>query len=771
MKFFYFFICIFLLMSVSYADNWVCYDSSPDGSLKASTLRAKFNAINMQPNSPLQIIRTGSKNLPIYTNAVHFRDCESNTFNYCPENDYFLKTIFSEITKCLKFGDSHHQYIWDDINAQCGLGGSPYCSKWSSSTGVADTSYVCGYNDEKWKVMTASTNWNCPSCKELALWQKGNIPILDLSSFDMLSLGTFPLFSNTTVDVSFNFQIPACINRIPFANLDVSLVDNQTGEVYDNEVGIYAKHTSMIYNSENIGLMEDFNVPIQDEFMKTYSLNSTLKGYRAWAWRNRLYDGINKLLTNNPQLTIPGFPLDTTPQRIEDLYVSSDFLGGIEFDDLEMDFSQVQTSKKSFAINTLRQIDSIGFSRICTVNDFKNYYYNYGITSSLLSVLKDEVSIDDSETVTSITFNNDPNRETSFKIENVIIDLKKLDTIEGYGSGNTFNIYPYINLYDLNLYLSNGTYVSRNYLFKDWIEVNSNLIILENKLKNLNIIDDKYTVLSYGTEYGYDDSTNFQIRLRVKSQPTRYESLVSYLNNGFYYHKDVFGEIIQKKLVSDYKISSEGMESMGNFFSNIPFNCYDYRAKYSGLDLKNYISYSKINDDTVRMSFNVNAVWINDIGVVIDVYTSKAYDVESSWSWKGLVSVEPKNLANCLYNWDDCINRSVIDSGKTYYEVADCGMGPPSSLENPSEKDAARGSKNLLQQVTIYRSCISGDNWISKENTHACSNGHIYRCEFSPSADTVGFVKKALVGQKVRNGDSRVFVCTRGGIWKPILCE
>lgn len=764
-----FILVLLFLVPLSFADNWVCYDSSTGGTLTEATLRARFPT---QPGSPLQIIRTGSQNVPIYTTAVYFRDCGSSSFTYCPENNYLMKTIFTEISKCTSFGGSHHEYYWNDINAQCGLGGSPYCTSWSSSSSAGTSSYVCGTNNDKWKTMTASNNWDCPTCKELAVRQNGVVPTLDLSSFDMLSLGSFPVFSNTTVDISFNVEVPACINRIPLVNLDTSLIDPVDGTVYDREVGIYAKHTSLIYNSENIGLMEDFNVPHQKEFRKTYNLNGDLSGYRAWAWRNRLFTGINAVVNNNG-LTIPGFPSDSNPARIGDLYTSSDFLGGIEIDNVGVGFTQVQTTKKSFAVNTLEQFNSIGGTKICTVDDFKTYYYIFGVNSALDTALRNEVAIDAGETIGSLGFNNDPNRDTSFDLNNILIDLNDLDVIDGFGSGNTVNEYYWIDLLDFNLEFVNGDLVHNRSEFIEWINGDSsNLNILEQKLKDFNLLETDRQVESYSRSYGDWEDSYIEIKVRVTSNPTKYESLMAYLDQGFAYHEDVFGEVVYKNLISDSVISNAGMNSMGNFFDNIPSNCYNYKAKYDGLNLRNnrWINIDKIDDETVRMDFDVEATWINDIGMILDVYAEKDYDVETSWNWEGLADVAPEILAACVYNWDECINKEVLDGGKKYYEVADCGMGPPSALEQPSEKDAARGRETLNQPVTVYRTCTLGDNWISAETTHACSDGQIYKCQFSPSVDAVSFVEKALVGDKVKNIGNRAYVCTRGGTWEPIFC-
>jgi hypothetical protein len=734
------FLILLSMLPLSFADNWVCYDSSTDGSLTETELRARFPT---QPSSPLQIIRTGSQNIPIYTTAVYFRDCGSSTFTYCPENDYLLKTIFTEVSECVDFSGDHHAYYWDDLEAQCGLGGSPYCSQWSSSTSPGVSTNVCGVNNNLWETMIASSEWNCPTCKELAIRQDGVVPILDLSSFDMLSLGTFPLFSDTTVDISFNVEIPACINRIPLVNLDTELVDSD-GVVHDSEVGIYAKHTSLVYNSENIGLMEDFAIPHQKEFMKTYDLTGDLSGYRAWAWRNRLFSGINAVVENEG-LTIPGFPTDGEAARVGDLYVSSDFLGGVEIDSVEIDFAQITTIKKSFAINTLEQFDYLGSNKICTVDDFKSYYYSYGITAVLESALKDEVAIDDKESIGSLAFSSDPNRDTSFYIGDIIIDLNDLSVIDGYGSGNTVNEYPEIDLFLFDFQFDNGTVVYLNEDFKDWIEGDSNLVILESKLKEFNLLEEGKQIESYEKEYGSNDDVIFNIKIRVTSEPTKFDSLESYLDRGFVYHQDVFGDIINNNLISENIISQSGMDSMSNFFSNIPSVCDNYEASYSGLNLNDYISYRKIDDETAKMSFEIDATWINDIGMVLDVYTEKEYDAETSWNWEGLADVDSQILAACIYNWDECIERKINDFGATYYEVADCGMGPPSDLEQPSEKDAARGNEVLVQPVTVYRTCTFGDNWISDEETHACSDGEIYRCQFAPSIDTVDFVTKSLV--------------------------
>ena len=334
-------ITFLFVISFVNADNWVCYDST--GTVTAEQLKAKMS---YQKNSPLQIIKTSGSSSVSYTQSSFFTTCSDlSTVTYCPENQYFLKTSINDAQQCDSFDGAHHQYVTNyqpgcksnDWNCRapplidgvdCGLGGGPSCNKFSaiSGSGAPSYSFVCGKNNDQWKTMKPSSEWECPECQELAERQGGVEPEMgDIKSFRDLSFGDQFKFSGTNIDLSFMVYILACINRVPMVNLQVDLIDKLTGQPVNTEFGIYAKHETLDYNEDNLGMLKDFLIPDQDEFKKTYTIEGTLSAYRAWAWRSRLASAMEKI-TDKLSLSVPGYPSNKDDLKQGNLYYSPDFL-------------------------------------------------------------------------------------------------------------------------------------------------------------------------------------------------------------------------------------------------------------------------------------------------------------------------------------------------------------------------------------------------------------------------------------------------------------
>ncbi len=515
---------------------------------------------------------------PITVNpSSHFRTCEADDsvtagsieIECCPESGYSHYLQHGSpgtCESCINGDDSH-------LPGECC--DPPDCDGWGTSAPPSEW-YQCGKTDEDWYSMSVSTEWTCPACKELALRQEEE-PILDLSSFNQISFRGYPLFSGTTIDLAFNAYIEACINRIPMMNLHATLLDyipqedattghfveSDNGRIVSSEYGVYARHETLDYTTENMGLLEDFEIPDQTEFMRKYTLKGKLRVYRPWAWRQRLVDAIERIVEKN-ELEVPGFPVDSTAQRIGDLYYSEDFLvGGKLSDGVTCEQSTLRVFPFSLNINNL------GNAQIHTVSELEGFYNTNGMTPDLAS------------------------------------DFKSL------------------------LPLGEGSVV-----------------------KNI-------------------------------------------------------------KIIPQY---NEGVK--------------------------------------------------NETYVSIDVEYDDIFDCSKAWSHGNLADLDPEVLAKCLYNFDGCLLNEINDEG-TWYEAADCGMGPPEILMDTTLKDAARGRKNVSVNVVVYRTCIESEPWISEEMTHACFEGKIYTCKYEPSLDVHSFVKKKDVGEKlIIDQDKNLgFKCTTAGEW------
>jgi hypothetical protein len=695
-----FFIIFLELLYLAHADNWVCYDST--GKVTEAELRAKFQEIGVQPNSPLQIIDTTQKTVT-YTISSYFRDCgDSTSFTYCPENDYYLKSIFDSAQRCAKFEGAHHIYIGSNNlidGVDCGLGGGPYCAEFytvGDTSTPAEQSFVCGKDDNDWQTMTASSNWICPTCKELAVRYGDTPPYMgNITTFRDLSFPSGIKFSNSTIDLSFMVYILACINRVPMLNLKVDLIDPENNEIKNTEYGIYAKHMTIDYNAENLGMLRDYHLPNQEEYKKTYILKANLSGYRAWAWRERLVDAITRVV-NDKDLEVPGYPYNTTQQKFGNLYYSDDFLLNLDkINNVSLTSTATVNKTQSGSINVLKNIDYVDGHEMCTVSDLEDYVNQYGLTTDLLNQLGKVIPLNNG-TYLDI-YNIQPGN-------NEVVNLK-------------YN--------DLSITIDNET------LFNQTIdELNNGLDGDLDLLNSLNILtyskidSDARNVVSGWFDYSSDigcDSYNYKI-----------------------------GDVYLTNL--DYTVTNNTEEVYDNETNTTETITVSHTITFNNVD--------------------IDATWINDIIANLELKYETNISTEYSWNFATLGELDPLNLAKCLYHFKECILGKVSDGTNTFYEVADCGMGPPSALAEPSIKDGARGSKTINQTIVVYRKCSGNDSWISKYGVYSCFNNTYYKCNFAVDGnDVIIGVKQAYYGDVINKGNGEAYVCTAPGIWKEINCN
>ncbi|MGM5488550.1 MAG: hypothetical protein ACQESG_06370 [Nanobdellota archaeon] len=179
--------------------------------------------------------------------------------------------------------------------------------------------------------------------------------------------------------------------------------------------------------------------------------------------------------------------------------------------------------------------------------------------------------------------------------------------------------------------------------------------------------------------------------------------------------------------------------------------------------------------DTVTME----AVGSGEVGAKVDLHYFVESSSNTSWSWRALENVTMDELARCLYNWDACLldprNGSVAWE---MYSIADLGYGTGvnTSTYNWSRQrvdnysiyyDGARGEEYYSFNVTVYRNCETGEPWISEAGDHACVNGSIYRCRFTPDAGTGGFVTKKEIGSTliINETSDLGYRCSYEGEW------
>ncbi|MEA2003951.1 MAG: hypothetical protein U9O53_03245, partial [archaeon] len=449
--------------------------------------------------------------------------------------------------------------------------------------------------------------------------------------------------------------------------------------------GIYAKHNELNYSTENLGLLESFIIPEQDKFKKNYTLQAELKAYRPWAWRLRLIKAIS-IIVNKKNLEIPGFPTDTSPQTIGDLYFSEDFLGGqAEYDEIDHTCNAEVMLTNTYDIDVLHNVPELSGNSMCTITDLSNHINTEGITQELTDYINTTYSLD---------------------------TLKRIDNIEPKLPENRLVTYPIDTIL-------------------------------------LNVID-----------YGFTNNTEF----------------INYISSTYSTDAEIFQYLRDENIITDESLLQKAKEQISSLINTDEIGCDNYEYQFTGYEATGNIVITKGEEFVEINTAEITATWINNIITDIEVEFTTEYDCESSWSWGNLADLNNETLAKCIYNWDECIlNETAGTPARSwpYYEVADCGMGPPSGLMDTSLKDAARGSKTISTQVTIYKTCTDGTDWISSEKTHACINGSIYKCKFDLSNDvmTTGINVTRVDDGYIQISQKKVYICTEHGLWKKMGCD
>lgn len=737
---------ILISLAVVNADNWVCYDST--GKVTKSQLRAKFHAINQQPNSPLQIINTKLTS-SIYTQSSEFRSCgDSKTYDYCPENDYFLKSTFSCAQRCNSFSGAHHVYTGLISGVDCGLGGGPSCSKFQSIGNCAVPSYkfVCGKSNTAWETITAENDWICPTCQVLAQRQNTEPMMGNISSFRDLSFdGEKYKYSNSKVDLSFMVYILACINRVPMLNLEVELFDDLTGLSVMKEYGIYAKHETLDYNKDNLGVLGEYNLPDQKEFKKTYTAKATLSAYRAWAWRERLVDSMKKI-TSELNLQIPGFPTNLHDLKFGDLYFSPDFITSKdEFTDVTLDVGGVTYASQTTSVNILKNFNKIDGYEMCNIEDLETYVIQKGISDNLLSEVEDFMVLLPDVTYESVKITSGENEELSFDLNNIKVSESQVGDVDDWLKDykKLSNTKKYTELIKKNILTAEDIKKEGRKIVSGWYDFTSD-VGCSNFKYNIDYLkltdsdeDEKTelvdTIITYTDEYELEKQTMWV--------DETYDDIEYIWNED----TNTLDEIITEKTK--------------------PVKKTEWVKVWEEVEHKKYIY-----EDVIYLDLEFDAIWINDITANLDFEYAKSINDEYSWNFASLAELDTVVLAKCLYNWDECMLKEVKVGAETYKEVVDCGMGPPSNLAEPTMKDGARGKKTIEQEVTVYRTCAMGEDWISKYNGYSCVDGKYYRCNFDPDAgDELLGVVQAFSDDTLIRGDKSGYVCTIDG-WKDIYC-
>ncbi len=368
----------------------------------------------------------------------------------------------------------------------------------------------------------------------------------------------------------------------------------------------------------------------------------------------------------------------------------------------------------TYTLDILHNLTKHDDNYMCTISDLNNYYDDEGITTSLSDELHSLYDLDNWDIIESMTIDTPMNTQITINLDNI----------------NNFDV----------------------------------------------------------TTIGYDNSTVFKDYTDTLTD----EALFQYLRN--------------QEIITDIELQQKSDDSISAIINLDEIGCNSYTYNYGSYTINGNINVNIIDNDHIDINMpnsdtawindiitnitleikedifielqitEINSTWINDIITNIEVDITNEYDCESSWSWGNLAELDKVAFAKCLYNWDACILNEIIgeeDRGWPYYEVADCGMGPPSNLLDTTLKDAAKGSKTITTEITVYKTCTDGINWLSSEETHACIDGHTYKCNFDLSNDVISAgldVTKVNAGY-VQVSQEKAYLCQENGNWRLMGCD
>ncbi len=371
-----------------------------------------------------------------YTRAYDIREC--NDAKICPETHYYEEYTATSIFNCTSC-----------TALSCGgcsfnINGSTYssircadpatCAKWKS-VGTTDAKiskdYVCieGPSDtsSRWVTSYSAPGWDCQGCVNFAYWlyKNGVCKIKDYPKLSFEFEGSYPAGFTSPVNgtlggaevnlpvtgkdigLKFNVHIEACQDRIPMLHINASLIDPDTGKLKSTVTGIYLKHRTLSYEDNAVGL-RGLHVPEgQNTFKKKYTLVVRAKAYRAWAFRKRFAEaidrigsalisahgmlpGITSIKSDYNNYLSAGAYFNVNGDR-ERIYYSPDFIAGLiggKLNELNMVSSSTLTFTQKYDVDFYSSFPNVGDYKICTASDLRNYYDKYGMTDEL----KDAIS-------------------------------------------------------------------------------------------------------------------------------------------------------------------------------------------------------------------------------------------------------------------------------------------------------------------------------------------------------------------------------------------
>jgi len=431
--------------------------------------------------------------------------------------------------------------------------------------------------------------------------------------------------------------------------LTVQLI-NETGKSASTEYGLYVKHRTLDYINEDRGVIESFVVPKQDSFRETYVLSSVLDGYVGWAWRKQFVEAAEKIVGlrggNSTNWKALGSEVPKEAGRIDELYYSTDFVGGISLAEARNDECMRKMSiSRMCVLNTLSVGQFRGYD-ICSAQDLEEYYASAGLSHELENFLRSECGISDNVEISGVNFS-----DSASQIE-VLASEQSLD----------------INAQEM------------------------------------------FQMSSQEFARHFSNSSNVNELLQgLKSNNAVREGEIKYFIRN--YLRDVFGS--------------------GGCSSRLP------AYSVSGIEV---VSIQARDSSRVALKIRPRIKFLEDYLIQASIATSFEYNCTQSWSWGNFSQMDYRNLAECMYNWDDCMG---IDKGRGMYEAASAGYGPleaTPTLENDTARillDGKLTQEKQSRNITVYKSCAIDDAWVAPQTRK--DYALLYACPYEAWLPRGGF--------------------------------
>lgn len=689
-------------------------------------------------------------------------DSSTNTLSYCdePYTQFKTKTIFECVDSS---GNTVEEGDWENPAPECDVPGG--------SLNQIDTETrqyrTCGENDAENEVdnnvslpkeTTVSGDWNCPSAKALSMRHSpGNLdPGVGLAAKGYSDLDSLTLKSNSEMSYNMFAAISACVNRVPMIRTEIDMRDDYSGEE-TGKTGVFASHMNLYYGDQegSTGSIKELELPDQGTFKRNYDVSSETDSYRMWAWRQR-FAGSLKGTVNSKNLDLPenvdvGDIADEygdEGRSVGDLWLSSDFLFGAQAPDPNATEQTINREIDSTCTQDVTDIDERNFD---SVEEFRNFTQNneqealdmLGKDGGNYCGIGDEQELNDISDVTS-------SDTYSYKQENLdgTISTKKLDNVTGTKTDIELDVRDVNITFDGDR-IENSSELE-NYYELDQESASQDLL---NNTEEWKHDDDLSGIKFTGIESLRDlDTPNINSEEEINFTVAFTASGTRYMTGDDFefYDESYIYQQLEKHVLDENSAPNELLKPVDRF-----------EGKLIASEENNGIIKHEEDDDyqgEMKLKTLENQ---ESTTAYIDISYIEQSAERESWNWRALQDVSMTQLAECMYNWDECMDNRRELSSKSWdgTEVFDAGYGPWAgsftfqwsqnaaelAAENLTESiddstsynesvdttfdkqyDGARGTQTQdVTDINVYRRCDNNEGWRSEEGEYYHQNHFI----------------------------------------------